>query len=104
MNQIGYKLEKAGICPLFLCPDRLKTGKNSSRLYVRFWEKESKMRYFGGVFPVFSRFVVFRLKQIGKSFCSKRKIILMRLENQSVPNGVFGGLQSDFYLLFSLFA
>ena len=31
MNQIGYKLEKADVCPLFLCPDRLKTGKNSSR-------------------------------------------------------------------------
>ena len=56
MNQIGYKLEKAGVCPLFLCPDRLKTGKNSSRLYVRFREKESKMRYFGGVLGEFSPF------------------------------------------------
>ena len=51
---------------------------------------------FGGVFPVFSRIFVFRLKQIGKSFCCKRKIILMRLKNQSVPNGIFGGLRSFF--------
>ena len=56
MNQIGYKLEKAGVCPLFLSPDRLKTGKNISYLYVRFREKESKMRYLGGVLGEFSPF------------------------------------------------